>query len=110
MNSQITFSAEEKKEILSTPKFRMNKSAYSLEREENTLDTLKQNLNNEASNNELQKDIISHKNLMLNSILNKINNKQELDDCYNNQFSFDGKSKNYIIPKNEKDNKDIEGK
>ena len=110
MNSQITFSSEEKKEILSTPKFRMNKSVYSLEREENTLDTLKQNINNEANNNELQKDIINHKNLMLNSILNKINNKKELDDCYNNQFSFDGKSKNYIIPKNEKDNKNNEGK
>ena len=110
MNSQITFSSEEKKEILSTPKFRMNKSIYSLEREENTLDTLKQNINNEANNTELQKDKNSHNNSMLDSILNKINNKKELDDFYNSKFSFDGKSKNYIISKNEKDNKDNEGK
>ena len=45
MNSQNSFSIEDRKEVLSTPKFRINKSIYSLEREENTLDTLKQNMN-----------------------------------------------------------------
>ena len=40
----------------------------------------------------------------MNSLLNKINNKNELNDYYNNQFSFDGKSKNIIFSKNEKDN------
>ena len=40
----------------------------------------------------------------MNSLSNKINNKNEISDYYNNQFSFDGKSKNIIFSKNEKDN------
>ena len=109
--SQISFSNEEKKEILSTPKFRIDKSINSLERKENTLDTLKQNINsiinieNNETNNELQKDI-NNKNLILSSLLNKINDKKELNDYYSNQFSFDGKTKNYIITKNGKEYKE----
>ena len=115
MNSQNSFSIEDRKEVLSTPKFRINKSIYSLEREENTLDTIKQNMNtiinlennhdtNNDKNNEMENDI-SNKNYILSSLLNKINNKNELKNYYNNQFSFDGKSKN-LFTKNEKDNKE----
>ena len=44
MITQISFSNEEKKEGSSTPKFRMNKSINSIGKEENILDTLKQNI------------------------------------------------------------------
>ena len=119
MNSQISFSNEEKKESLSTPKFPMNKSFNSLERKKNILDTLKQNIkaimdleietinngnSNEENNNEYLNDNIDN-NFVLCSLINKNNNKNKLNNSI--QFSFDGKSKNYIITKNEKeDNKE----
>ena len=116
MNTQISFSNEEKKEGSSTPKFRINKSINSIGKEENILDTLKQNIhklinielisngsNEKKNNNEFQNENFN-KNFFLNSLLNKINNKNELNDYYNNQFSFDGKSENIIVSKNEKDN------
>ena len=46
MNSEVSNTVEEKKDMLSTPKFHINKSIYSIERDQNTLDTLKQNINN----------------------------------------------------------------
>ena len=111
MITQISFSNEEKKEGSSTPKFRINKSINSIGKEENILDTLKQNIHNliisnisnEKNNLEIQNENLN-KNCFLNTLLNKINNKNELNDYYNNQFSFDGKSKNIIFSKNEKDN------
>ena len=104
MNSQTFFAKEEKREglsTLSTPKFHRNQSIFSLEKEENTLDTLQQNINtliniesksniNEQINNEFQNNNINN-NFALKSILNEINNKNELNDY---QFSFDGKIKN----------------
>ena len=56
MNSQISFSNEEKKEVLSTPKFHKNKSIFSIERDENTLDTLKQNINSIINIEKLNND------------------------------------------------------
>ena len=104
MNSQNSFSKEEKKEGLSTPKFQRNLSIYSLEKEENTLDTLQQNINilvniepksnlDEQNNNEFQNKIINNNFALKSLLLNEINNKNELYDNYN-QFSFDGKTKN----------------
>ena len=104
MNSQNSFSKEEKKEGLSTPKFQRNLSIYSLEKEENTLDTLQQNINilvnlesksnlDKQNNNEFQNKIINNNFALKSLLLNEINNKNELYDNYN-QFSFDGKTKN----------------
>ena len=56
MNSQISFSNEEKKEVLSTTKFHKNKSIFSIERVENTLDTLKQNINSIINIEKLNND------------------------------------------------------
>ena len=44
MNPQMSFSTEEIKDNFSTPKFPKNKSIYALEKEENTLDTLRQHI------------------------------------------------------------------
>ena len=119
MNSQISFSNEEKKEVLSTPKFHKNKSIFSIERDENTLDTLKQNinsiiniekLNNDKNSNNIEdangefKNENINKNVFVNSLLNRINSKNEMSNCFSNQFSFDEKSENYIFSNNEKEN------
>ena len=115
MNSQISFSNEEKKEILSTPKFHKNKSIYSLERDETTLDNIKQNINSIINIEKLKSDIILNKNnefknvnetknMCKSSLLKKINSKNEVNNSYSNQFSFDEKSENYIFSKNEIDN------
>ena len=53
MNLQISFSTEEIKDNLSTPKFPKGKSISSLEKEENTLDTIRQQIdkvNNDKDN------------------------------------------------------------
>ena len=112
MNSQISFSNEEKKEVLSTPKFHKNKSIFSIERDENTLDTLKQNinsiiniekLNNDKNSNNIEdangefKNENINKNVFVNSLLNRINSKNEMSNCFSNQFSFDEKYENYIF-------------
>ena len=116
MNSQISFSNEEKKEILSTPKFHKNKSIYSLERDEATLDNIKQNINSIINIEKLNNEIISNKNIEYinnvnetknmckSSLLKKINSKNEVNNSYSNQFSFDEKSENYIFSKKEIDN------
>ena len=122
MNSQISFSNEEKKEILSTPKFHKNKSIYSLERDETILDNIKQNIHNIINIEKINNDIISnnnnnieeinneyknvneHKNFFMSSLLKKINSKNEVNNCYSNQFSFDENSENYIFSKNERKN------
>ena len=120
MNSQISFSNEEKKELLSTPKFHKNKSIYSLEKDETILDNIKQNINCLINIEKINNDIISNnniedinneyknlkepKNYFMTSLLKKINGKNEINNCYNNQFSFDEKSDNYIFSKNERDN------
>ena len=64
MNSQISFCNDSKKDNLSTPKFPINKSIISSEKEEKLFDTLKKNIqdalnneknennNNEVNNNE----------------------------------------------------------
>ena len=112
--TQISFAYDDKKDNLSTPKFRINKSIYSTERDENTLDTLKHNFNslihndkscNEEKSTEYQNnDTTNH--FILSSLMNKTTIKNDLDNCYTNQFSFDEKSHNYIFSKNEDDNKD----
>ena len=79
MNPQISFSTEEIKENLCTPKFPKNKSIYSQEKEETTLDTLKQT-----------------------KAENKTNN-----NFYMSQFSFDEKSPNFIIENNNNESNNI---
>ena len=80
MITQISFSNEEKKEGSSTPKFRMNKSINSIGKEENILDTLKQNIHKlinielilNGANEKKYKNENFNKNFFLISLLNKI--------------------------------------
>jgi hypothetical protein len=112
MNSDVSFKIEEKREMLSTPKFHINKSIYSIGRDENILDALKQNINNllnvdnscnEENINENKKDENSKELVLSSSLSNKKNSKIELNNHFFNQISFDEKSQNYIFLKNEKD-------
>ena len=114
MNSQVSLTSEEKKDTLSTPKFHINKSFISNEREENNLDTVKQNINsllnvykstNLEKTNEYQ-NVETNKNFALTSLVSNTDNKNDLNNYYSNQFSFDEKSQNYIFSKNENDNKE----
>ena len=106
MNSDISFKFEEKRETLSTPKFHINKSIYSIGRDENILDALKQNITNllnvdnscnEENINENKKDENSKELVLSSSLSNKKNSKIELNNLFFNQISFDEKSQNYIF-------------
>jgi len=106
MNSQISFCNDSKKDNLSTPKFPINKTIITSEKDEKIFDTLKKNINdvlndekngnnrNEINNNE------SNPNNKFPSIFNNINNINDLNN-YINQISFDETSQNYFFSKNE---------
>ena len=71
MNPQLSFSSEDIKDNLSTPKFPKNKSLISIEKEENTLDTLKQQIDKvyndkDISNNDNNNESKNDKNFLLN--------------------------------------------
>ena len=106
MNSQISFCNDSKKDNLSTPKFPINKSIISSEKEEKLFDTLKKNiqdaLNNEKignNNNEINNNE-SNDNKKISSILCNINNINDLNN-YINQISFDETSQNFFFSKKE---------
>ena len=112
MNSEVSNTVEEKKDMLSTPKFHINKSIYSIERDQNTLDTLKQNINNlinedkscnEEKINENKNEQSIKEFVLSSSFSDKKNNINELNNCFINQFSFDETSQNFIFSKNESD-------
>ena len=110
MNAQISFSAEDIKDNLSTPKFPKNQQVYLLEKEENTLDTLKQQIDKvyndkDTLNNENINESKNDKNILINSLINS-NINLELNNIYINQFSFDEKSSNFLSKKEENDNKE----
>ena len=117
MNLQISFSTDEIKDNLSTPKFPKGKSISSLEKEENTLDTIRQQIdkvNNDKDNlnliinldnnfNESKND----KNILSNSLINK-NINLDLNNLYMSQFSFDEKSSNFLSKKENNENIQID--
>ena len=110
MNAQISFSAEDIKDNLSTPKFPKNQQVYLLEKEENTLDTLKQQIDKvyndkDTLNNENINESKNDKNILINSLINS-NINLELNNIYINQFSFDEKSSNFLSKKEENENKE----
>ena len=110
MNPQISFSAEDIKDNLSTPKFPKNQPAYLIEKEENTLDTLKQQIDKvyndkDTLNNENINESKNEKNILENSLANSLINL-ELNNLYINQFSFDEKSSNFLSKKEENENKE----
>ena len=110
MNAQISFSAEDIKDNLSTPKFPKNQQVYLLEKEENTLDTLKQQIDKvyndkNTLNNENINESKNDKNILINSLINS-NINLELNNIYINQFSFDEKSSNFLSKKEENENKE----
>ena len=110
MNPQISFSAEEIKDNLSTPKFPKNKSIISIEKEETTLDTLKQHIDKiyndkNTLNNDNINESKNEKNILLNSLIN--NNNSDLNNFYMSQFSFDEKSSNFLNKKENKENIEI---
>ena len=110
MNAQISFSAEDIKDNLSTPKFPKNQQVYLLEKEENTLDTLKQQIDKvyndkDTLNNENINESKNDKNILINSLINN-NTNLELNNIYINQFSFDEKSSNFLSKKEENENKE----
>ena len=103
MNPQLSFSSEDIKDNLSTPKFPKNKSLISIEKEENTLDTLKQQIDKvyndkDISNNDNNNESKNDKNFLLNSLLNN-NSNLDLNNFYMSQFSFDEKSSNFLSKK-----------
>ena len=103
----MSFSAEEIKDNLSTPKFPKNKSIYSLEKEENTLDTLRQQFDKayndkESLNNENINESKNDKKILINSLLNN-NSNLDLNNLYMSQFSFDEKSSNFLTKKENKE-------
>ena len=110
MNPQISFSAEEIKDNLSTPKFPKKKSIISIEKEETTLDTLKQHIDKiyndkNTLNNDNINESKNEKNILLNSLIN--NNNSDLNNFYMSQFSFDEKSSNFLNKKENKENIEI---
>ena len=103
MNPQLSFSSEDVKENFSTPKFHKNKSTNSIEKEENTLDTLKQQIDKvyndkDTLNNDNINESKNEKNILLNSLLNN-NSNLDLNNFYMSQFSFDEKSSNFLSKK-----------
>ena len=103
MNPQLSFSSEDIKDNLSTPKFPKNKSVNSPEKEENTLDTLKQQIDKvyndkDTFNNDNINESKNEKNFLLNSLLNN-NSNLDLNNFYMSQFSFDEKSSNFLSKK-----------
>ena len=103
MNPQLSFSSEDIKDNLSTPKFPKNKSVNSPEKEENTLDTLKQQIDKvyndkDTFNNDNINESKNEKNFLLNSLLNN-NSNLDLNNFYMSQFSFDEKSSNFFSKK-----------
>ena len=103
----MSFSTEEIKDNLSTPKFPKNKSIYSLEKEENTLDTLRQQFDKayndkESLNNENINESKNDKKILINSLLNN-NSNLDLNNLYMSQFSFDEKSSNFLTKKENKE-------
>ena len=110
MNPQISFSAEDIKDNLSTPKFPKNQPAYLIEKEENTLDTLKQQIDKvyndkDTLNNENINESKNEKNILENSLANSLINL-ELNNLYINQFSFDEKSSNFLSKREDNDIKE----
>ena len=108
MNPQISFSGEDIKDNLSTPKFQKNQSGYSLEKEENTLDTLKQQIekaynDKDTFNNDNINGSKNEKNILLNSLLNN-NSNLDLNNLYMSQISFDEKSSNFLNKKEKNEN------
>ena len=104
----MSFSTEEIKDNFSTPKFPKNKSIYSLEKEENTLDTLRQHIDKayndkETFNNENINESKNDKKILINSLLNN-NSNLDLNNLYMSQFSFDEKSSNFLSKKENKEN------
>ena len=109
MNPQISFSAEEIKENTSTPKFPKIKSINSLEKDENTLDTLKQHIDKiyndkDTLNNDNINETKNEKNILLNSSLINNNSNSDLNNFYISQFSFDEKSTNFLNKNENKEN------
>ena len=103
MNPQLSFSSEDVKDNFSTPKFHKNKSTNSIEKEENTLDTLKQQIDKvyndkDTLNNDNINESKNEKNFLLNSLLNN-NSNLDLNNFYMSQFSFDEKSSNFFSKK-----------
>ena len=108
MNPQLSFSSEDIKDNLSTPKFPKNKSVNSPEKEENTLDTLKQQIDKvyndkDTFNNDNINESKNEKNFLLNSLLNN-NSNLDLNNFYMSQFSFDEKSSNFLSKKENTEN------
>ena len=108
MNPQISFSGEDIKDNLSTPKFQKNQSGYSIEKEENTLDTLKQQIekaynDKDTFNNDNINGSKNEKNILLNSLLNN-NSNLDLNNLYMSQISFDEKSSNFLNKKEKNQN------
>ena len=108
MNPQISFSGEDIKDNLSTPKFQKNKPGYSLEKEENTLDTLKQQIekaynDKDTYNNDNINCSKNEKNILLNSLLNN-NSNLDSNNLYISQISFDEKSSNFLNKKEKNEN------
>ena len=108
MNPQLSFSSEDIKDNLSTPKFPKNKSVNSPEKEENTLDTLKQQIDKvyndkDTLNNDNINESKNEKNILLNSLLNN-NSNLDLNNFYMSQFSFDEKSSNFLSKKENTEN------
>ena len=108
MNPQISFSIEEMKDHLSTPKFPKNKSLNSLEKEENTLDTLKRKMDKVSNDKDTlnidnTNESKNEKNILINSYLNN-NSNLDLNNCYMSQFSFDEKSSNFLNKKESNEN------
>ena len=114
MNPQISFSTEEIKDNLSTPTFPKNKSVYSLEKEENTLDTLRQHFDKvyndkDTLNNENINESKNDKKILINSLLNN-NSNLDLNNLYMSQFSFDEKSSNFLTKKENKESTNEDNK
>ena len=110
----MSFSTEEIKDNLSTPKFPKNKSIYSLEKEENTLDTLRQQFDKayndkETLNNENINELKNDKKILINSLLNN-NSNLDLNNLYMSQFSFDEKSSNFLTKKENKESTNEDNK
>ena len=108
MNPQLSFSSEDIKDNFSTPKFPKNKSVNSPEKEENTLDTLKQQIDKvyndkDTLNNDNINESKNEKNFLLNSLLNN-NSNLDLNNLYMSQFSFDEKSSNFLSKKENAEN------
>ena len=109
MNSQISFCNDSKKDNLSTPKFPINKSIISSEKDRKLFDTLKKNIHdslinekNGNNNNEINYNE-SEDNINFSSVFNNINNINDLNN-YINQISFDETSQNYFFSKKENEN------